>query len=74
MRDPPLRMRADSETFGRLDFYFTTLAGCTATNKINLETYYIKKFDATGSRGYDNLEGPPGRSRKWWAIHRRRGA
>ena len=69
MRNPPVRMREVHQQFGRGDFVLTCLAGVTSSHRVDSEGFHIKKYNATGPEGFNNLPCGPGKSRKWWAIY-----
>ena len=48
IRCPPLRMREVHRQFGQDDFVLTWFAGLSSFYKLDLEGFYIKKYNAAG--------------------------
>lgn len=73
MSKPPRRMALDLEEHGRSEFYIQTLCGCrNKAEERQMEAFHIEKYEARGPRGYNDLEGDPTISKRFWAIHRSR--
>ena len=65
-------MKCNFCAYGKDAFYLQCLAGCASSvNAQCLEDFYIHSTPAGGPAGYNNLDGMPNQSRKFWAMFRR---
>lgn len=73
-KKPPTRMREDWELYRPFQRHFSLSVLGTVTSKYEadqLERDSIFRFAARGPQGYNDLEGKPTASKKFWLLRRR---